>query len=64
MRGNRTQCRLMKRCLVKCLLVFSIISLLPFALIYLVSTDQINRIKNYDVSINIYFLGAYITEDL
>ncbi|XP_070499217.1 carbohydrate sulfotransferase 11 [Chironomus tepperi] len=48
MRGNRTQCRVMKRCLVKCLMVFSAVSLLPFALIYLISTDQINRIKNYD----------------
>lgn len=53
MRGNRTQCRIFKRCLVKCLVIFAAISLLPFALIYLISTDQINRIKNYDVSIQI-----------
>lgn len=55
MRGNRTQCRIFKRCLVKCLVIFAAISLLPFALIYLISTDQINRIKNYDVSIFILF---------
>lgn len=51
MRGNRSQCRIFKRCLVKCLVIFAAISMLPFALIYLISTDQINRIKNYDVSI-------------
>lgn len=48
MRGNhRTQCRIFKRCL----LFFAAISLLPFALIYLISTDQFYRIKSYDVSI-------------
>lgn len=56
MRGSKTQCRVMKRCLVKCLIVFSAVSLLPFALIYLISTEQINRIKNYEVSFQIIFV--------
>lgn len=58
MRGNhRTQCRIFKRCL----LFFAAISLLPFALIYLISTDQFYRIKSYDVSIQFYltFLMFY-----
>ena len=35
--------------------------MLPFALIYLISTDQINRIKNYDVSIQINFYFSNIS---
>lgn len=46
MRGNRSQYRLIKRCI----FFFSTIALLPLALIYFIVSDQIYRTKNQDVS--------------
>lgn len=47
MRGNRTQCRQVKRCI----LFLIAITLLPLALVYFVVNDQLYRIKGLDVSI-------------
>lgn len=47
MRGNRSQCRPIKRCI----LFFTAITLLPLAFVYLVtSNDQFYRIKSPNVS--------------
>lgn len=46
MRGNRTQCRLVKRCV----LFLIAITLLPLALVYFVVNDQLYHIKALDVS--------------
>lgn len=48
MRGNRSQCRPIKRCI----LFFTAITIVPLILVYLVtSNDQIYRIKSPNVSI-------------
>lgn len=47
MRGNRSQCRPIKRCI----LFFTAITILPLAFVYLVtSNDQFYRIKSPNVS--------------